>query len=195
MSRGCRRAFCEDCGQEMIHRDNRRFYESSSALGQIIWREAPRDFGAGDVDLFIHRSRQKTLLRWVEHKQPGHKFESSQRNSLGDFDRVIRHAVSNPPPGMLLHPDSGVYVLRGKLHVASQMNPHQKVDFGGRQKLTDVNGKELFEFSNREQLYTWMRGLNTCEICGEPGPDSRVQHEGRTDGWVHDECAERESDD
>lgn len=183
----------------MIHRDNRRFYESSSSLGQIINRPqrrggAPRDFGAGDVDLFIHRSRgDKTLLEWIEHKQPGHKFEDSQRQSLRDFDRVIRHAVNEPPPGMALHPSSGVYVLRGPLVVAEK-NWRRPVDFGGNQKLLTIEDEELFEFTDRQQLYTWMRGLNTCEICGGEAPDARVEHNGRADGWVHHECVDEEAE-
>jgi hypothetical protein len=179
----------------MIHRDNRRSYESASAFGQIVHRKedkggAPRDFGGGDVDWFVHRARQQTLLRWIEHKQPDHKFEPSQRNSLKDFDRVIRHAVNAPPPGMSIHPDSGVYVLRGPLVVAEK-NWRRPVDFGGKQKLMAADGEEeLFEFTNREQLYKWMRGLNVCEICGEPAPDARVQYNGRPDGWVHHACAD-----
>lgn len=165
MARHCPRNFCPDCGQELIHRDNRRFYESSSALGQIIHakppRGAPRDFGAGDVDLFVHRCRNGvTLAKWIEHKQPGHKFEDSQQQSLRDFDRILRHAIESPPPGLSLHGDSGVYVVRGPLVVAER-NWRRPVDFGGPQTLLNPDGSELLTFKTRQQFYDWLRGIIT----------------------------------
>jgi hypothetical protein len=168
--RNCPRIFCTaaDCGEEMIHRDNRRFYESASAFGQIVNRPparggAPRDFGCGDVDLFIHRQRFGiTLLRWIEHKQPRHKFEESQRHSLSDFDRLLRHSVEHPPDGLVLHPDCGVFVLRGPLIVPTQDNPHRRVDFapGEVQTLESPDGTEIRRFDSRADLYDWMRGLD-----------------------------------
>jgi hypothetical protein len=54
------RHFCVDCEREMIHRDNRAGYESSSAIGQIISRDGPRSnhFGGGDIDFYWHERRR-----------------------------------------------------------------------------------------------------------------------------------------
>lgn len=166
MTGGCPRTFCDGCGEELIHRDNRKFYESASAFGQIIGRRpdlggAPRDFGCGDVDLFVHRSRQgMVLLRWVEHKQPGHKYEASQQQSLSDFDLVLKNAIAHPPSGLILHPDSGVFIVRGPLLVPDELNPHRKVDFGGSQQLCTPAGDQIREFTSRVDLYRWLRGLD-----------------------------------
>jgi hypothetical protein len=31
--------------------------------------------------------------------------------------------------------------------------------------------------------------FEVCEICGQPGADTPVEHKGRPDGWVHQTCA------
>lgn len=33
---------------------------------------------------------------------------------------------------------------------------------------------------------------SACEICGEPNPGAPVSYDGRPDGWVHHECADRD---
>lgn len=44
----CGRQFCR-CGDELIHRDRRRWYESSSALGALIRHVGPAEIAAGDI--------------------------------------------------------------------------------------------------------------------------------------------------
>jgi hypothetical protein len=57
---GCGRTFCRKCGQEMIHRDHRHGYESSSALGQIIWRDGPAFLSVMDLDAVSRKGLGRT---------------------------------------------------------------------------------------------------------------------------------------
>ena len=60
----CQRTYCPDCDEELIHRDHRHFYESASALGQIIHR-MKRTFTYGDIDGVTYK-RSLRLLRFLE---------------------------------------------------------------------------------------------------------------------------------
>ena len=111
----CRRTYCPDCDQEMIHRDNRKPYESASAFGQIIYRTMPRTFTFGDIDSYYFK-RSMRLLRLIEHKQPHQILKAPQWEALD----ILARAVDAYIPTVGLHPDSGLYVIRGELGPACQ---------------------------------------------------------------------------
>jgi hypothetical protein len=83
------------CGEETIHRDHRRGYESASALGQIVWREGPKKMSAADIDLATLKllSNGQRLLRLNEQKQPDHSLGWSQGQICGnpDPDAPVKH--------------------------------------------------------------------------------------------------------
>src|SRR5215469_7965790 len=113
----CTRAFCRDCGEEMIHRDHRKYYESSSGLGQIIHRDMTRAFGAADLDMAVERTRRGvTLFRTIEQKQSAHRFTGSQPQIMGVLAALIDHAAAcDQFTDYQLAPDSGAYVAFGEI--------------------------------------------------------------------------------
>src|SRR5262245_9633448 len=93
---GCGRHFCNWCNQEMIHRDNRKHYESASCLGQITLH-GPKDMGAADIDLCTEKHwDNQHLLRVLEHKQPHQNFDYSQNHILSLLASIISHARTCP---------------------------------------------------------------------------------------------------
>lgn len=110
----CPDLYCLNCGDRMIHHGGRKSDESASPFGQWIHDSLQRWFTSGDVDQYVRRSfpNGPTLLRWIEHKSPGQKFEGPQRESLRDFDALIRHAVDCPTSPIAVREGSGVYVVR-----------------------------------------------------------------------------------
>lgn len=113
----CRQYLCEDCGDWLIHQGGRKINESASPFGQWIHDKLPRKFTSGDVDQYIRKwerikeDGERVLLRWLEHKSPGQKFQDAQKKALIDFDLVIRHAIHCPNSPLQLHPSSGVYIV------------------------------------------------------------------------------------
>ncbi len=151
----CRRSFCPDCDEEMIHRDNRKHYESASGLGQIISRQAPRSFTTGDVDQYVRKwMGDVTLLIVLEHKQPGQELKTQQSRVLLDLDRIFAHAVTVPE--LHLHPRSGIYLVRGDIGAAT--SARREADFKGRQTIHDIHGNVVFEPQTRVELWDWMDG-------------------------------------
>lgn len=105
------------CGDKHIHQGARRMHESGSPFGQWVHDELPRSFTAGDVDLYVRRfyrkeGREVVLLRWIEHKRTGQKFETAQQRALVDFAAIIEHAVNCPESPLALDSGSGVYIVR-----------------------------------------------------------------------------------
>ncbi len=165
---GCGRTFCSGCDQEMIHRDNRKSYESASAFGQVVWRlqkRGYRGFTIGDVDMYVRRYARgagRTLLRLVEQKNPRHKFEGAQRLALHDLDVIIRHAVDCKPHGLaddtVLDPGSGVYIVRatvGELPGSKDRRTGFPPDLDGLEQLVTVeamDGKEVLAARPAEVL-------------------------------------------
>ncbi|HYW27702.1 MAG TPA: hypothetical protein VE953_26255 [Terriglobales bacterium] len=123
----------------MIHRDNRAPWESSSTLGQIIWRSGPRgNFGGGDVDYYWHQSGEhradgRAYLRVFEHKQVAAKEKHSQSVTLDDLALLIDHGITCPESPVLLDPRSGLYLVRGPLTI--QDNGRKGTCFGGPQEI------------------------------------------------------------
>jgi len=172
--RRCPRAFCGACDQEMIHRDNRKSHESASALGQIVWRLQRlgyRGFTIGDIDLSIRRGSRRTgrtLLRLVEQKQPGHKFEEPQQQTLHDLDVVIRHAVGCHVSGLArdataLDPGSGVFVLRADIGEKPGLT-QRATGFRSDVTVERPSGEVLLEGMSSMDALAWL-----IEMSGERG--------------------------
>ncbi len=145
----CREHYCEDCGDQLIHQGGRHIDESASPFGQWVHDCLPREFTAGDVDLYLRHWRpEMTLLRWIEHKAPGQKYKSPQRQALADFDSIIRHAVTCVSSPLKLDPRSGVFV------VYSRFANGEPVD-ALVQRLSDQEVSKPLDASN---LGDWLTG-------------------------------------
>lgn len=157
MSTGCGRHFCKWCEEEMIHRDHRKFYESASALGQIIWREGPDRLSVTDLDVVSRKGLPNglQLLRGIEQKQPGHKFEDAQEQTLRLLDSVIVHA-GLCPAAVELHvdPRSGIYVIRGEVAAAADW-PRQTM-FCGTQQIVKLATGETWKIRAHEPLFRFL---------------------------------------
>lgn len=108
---------CLQCGDKLIHQGARRMHESGSPFGQWVHDELGRHFTVGDVDLYVRRwyradGKEVVLLRWIEHKRTGQKFEDAQQRALIDFDAIIHHAIDCPTAPIALDKGSGVFVVR-----------------------------------------------------------------------------------
>lgn len=155
---GCPRHWCEnpDCGQEMIHRDNRRFYESASGLGQIVNRDGPRTFTVGDIDLYVRKwLGNSTLLRLVEHKQPEQPLKEQQRRTFKDLQQLFEHATVCPDSPLRLDPRSGIYVMRG--HIFAEGSGRRATRLGP-QCIWDPRDQRWFELPAQAAVFDWLDG-------------------------------------
>ena len=151
------RTFCTQCGHELIHRDNRQAWEASSSLNQIIHREGPALMTCGDIDTYVEKWRgNTTILRLLEHKQPDQKLGRAQARVLEDIDRMIRHAIAHPSNDLQLSPDSGVFIIRGK--ISGEDHGKRKVDFAGPQVVDRLDGERVLTPKNRKELFDWING-------------------------------------
>jgi hypothetical protein len=145
----CGRTFCEHCGAEMIHRDNRKPYESASALGQIV-HGLKRTFTYGDIDGYIYK-RALNLLRFVEHKQPHQTLKGPQDEALSLLDAALACYVDTGA----LHPESGVYVMRG--HLAPATTGYRQCQLDGEQRVSNRRLGSLV-LADEDDLYAWLEG-------------------------------------
>ena len=198
---GCGRQWCKKCSEELIHRDHRRGYESASALGQIVWREGPKNISAVDLDLAtlkVLRGKDR-LLRLIEQKQPGHGMKWGQEQILRILDRALDHCKLCPAASELqIHQRSGVYIIRGHVAAAAE-SVRKQTSFDGPQTIERMSDKQTMPVESHEEFFQFLDPEDTarrreklCEICGGPSPDGRVEHNGRPDGWVHHDCAANE---
>ena len=153
---GCPRTFCSSCDGEMIHRDNRRGYESASALGQIVSRDGPRTFTVGDVDLYVVKFLgAQVLLRLLEHKQPTAALKPMQRAALQLLDACIATAIAHPLAPKPLHPASGVYLIRGE--VGAETSGRRATCLAGPQRLWNPRAG-WHQLESQDQVFAWMDG-------------------------------------
>jgi hypothetical protein len=155
---GCGRHFCPICGEEFIHRDHRKIYESSSALGQIINREGPKNLTVGDIDtISLKRLKNKTkLFRIIEHKEPGHKFEKPQQESLKFLSDIILHCLICPEAVRDLQLDqrSAVYIMRGLIEAANSVK--KETTFKGIQRIKRLRDGAEKEFPDHESFFKFL---------------------------------------
>lgn len=153
---GCPRTFCPNCDGEMIHRDNRRGYESASALGQIVSRAGPRTFTVGDVDLYVLKFfGREVLLRLLEHKQPAAPVKPMQRETLRLLDACLAAAIEHPLSPKPLHAASGVYLIRGE--VGAEPSGRRATCLAGPQRVWNPRaGWHTLE--TQDQVFAWMDG-------------------------------------
>jgi len=174
----CRRTFCPDCDQEMIHRDHRKSYESASALGQIIHRQGPKQVTVGDLDLYCAKwfmSKNDPcihgVLRLLEHKQSGQAIGALQKSVLTALHEIFDIAINNPSAKLQLDPRSGVYIIRGPIGAAT--SARREVDFENKQLISNIDGTINFAPRTRNEFYEWLN-------CG-PGWEPR-HNQGRYGG-------------
>lgn len=156
----CARAFCDGCGEELIHRDHRKHYESSSGLGQIVRRDMTDKFGVTDIDLAVERTRGGvTLLKLVEQKQERHRFRGSQAQIMAVLAALIDHAKDCADfTAYQLAPDSGAYVAYGEIvpetGVGSTMR--QKLWLPGQLIVDRLGGDPSTEELTRLDFLLWL---------------------------------------
>jgi len=100
----------------LIHQGGRKLHESASPFGQWVHEKVTKQLTTGDVDQYVrrwycHDGDERVLLRWLEHKAPGQKFQKAQRLALANFDLVLRHSIECPTAPLQLDPGSGVFVV------------------------------------------------------------------------------------
>lgn len=142
----------------MIHRDNRKHYEGSSALNQIIHREGPVELTVGDIDTYaVKFMGNRACVRLIEHKQPTQPLKQMQARALTVIDDCLRHAAEQSFCGIA--EGSGVYVMRGQLSPTE--GGRREVNFDGRQVVETLLGTTVLQPTRREELWDWL-------CCGTP---------------------------
>ena len=160
----CRRHWCKDCGDEMIHRDHRKGYESASAFGQVVSRDGPRTFTVGDIDLYVLKLLgRRPLLRLVEHKQPGAPIKPMQKKTLSILNVVFAAAIE----AGALHPQSGIYLMRGEVYASPNGRRETRL---GRQRVWDAQRQVWFMLESQEEVFTWMDGRTPPSLRQSPRP-------------------------
>ena len=179
------RHFCPGCGQELIHRDNRKPWESASAFGQIIWRTGPVRITCGDIDFYVWKSLPGgELLRLVEHKQPSSPLKEMQSKVLLLLDSIVRHAAACPEfSDYTLDPRSGVYVIRGLIQ--ADPDGRRATNFHGSQIVSKavagtferVNGRfapgQARLLETPEHVFRFLEGT-TPDRAGGPRRDEQL---------------------
>lgn len=108
---GCMKRDCPDCGDALIHLNNRGPHESSSAFGQFMHdngerERAWREMYWMDVDGIIFKSRT-SMLRIIEHKPHIGSLSAGQKVVLPLLAKMVQMLASTG----LVHAQSGVFVL------------------------------------------------------------------------------------
>jgi hypothetical protein len=163
------RHFC-NCGEELIHRDHRKPWESASAFGQIVWRDGPARLTTGDVDHYaaVLDLPDGDLLRLIEHKQPDQSLKEMQGKVLLLVGSMIEHAVGCPLYDRRLDPRSGVFVVRGE--ITAESDGMRRTFFAGPQfvsKASTDGFTDVGELSDGERIFRWLEGTR------RPGPRRR----------------------
>lgn len=165
------------CGEELIHRDHRKPYESSSGFGQIIHRDYGRGaFAFADVDLVLYR-RPPTfgslagppLLVILEHKEATAEIGWSQGEILRCLATVIHMSILEHR----LAPSSGVYVVRGR--IGARENGRRETFFDGPQQIErmlprrDNGAHETWEVASQGELFSWLDRLHGQAVTARRG--------------------------
>jgi hypothetical protein len=150
----CRRQYCPQCNQELIHRDNRKSHESSSAFGTIIHRTGPNELTFIDIDGCVSKIGYNAL-RIIEHKQRDSPIGERQRATLRLLDWIIRFAIKHAG----LDERAGVFLIRGALQGIA--DGRREVDFAGPQtvyRVDSANKKavKVLTAKTPKELWTWV---------------------------------------
>lgn len=138
---------CPECGDEMIHLANRGPHESSSAFGQYVhdrgevdkrWREM---FWM-DIDGAVRKNRTR-VLRIFEHKPMAGALSTGQKEVLPLLAKALQLLASTG----LIHPQSGVFVLRSDHpHELMQVQQIKGWQYAETWPLTTMSGDLLHDF-------------------------------------------------
>ena len=102
---------CPDCGDKMIHQENRGFAESSSGYGNHIRDHRTKKQFFMDVDGVLCKMANG-MVRIIEHKKPGRPLKKSQLCILPILQKGIELLIDRGEDG--LHKESGVFVVRSE---------------------------------------------------------------------------------
>lgn len=165
------RHFCGGCGQELIHRDHRRPWESASAFGQIVWREGPRRLTTGDIDHYaaVWLSDGSTLLRLIEHKQPTQRLKPEQQRVLLLLGSLIEHAIHCSNFNGTIDERSGIFLLRG--NVTAESNGLRRTFFDGPTAVAKAeNGRFVTkaELADAHAIFRWLEGTQGTRKASGP---------------------------
>jgi hypothetical protein len=150
----CDRHWCPDCDEELIHRDHRKWYESASALGQIVWREGPLNVTVTDLDLVSRKGLANgfQLVRLVEQKQPDHTLRAQQARLLYLLDDCLAHCARCPTAAdMKIDERSGLLLVRG--HITASPEGRHKTIFDGAQIVEHVRSKRQIIVGSHEAFF------------------------------------------
>jgi len=109
----CRSRRCPECGDQLIHLNNRGDHEAASGLLQWIHDNVPRQMDVIDDDLqpdafeVVRRKLNPPLWLRIEHKPRGKGLRPSQQFLLPRMANSIQHGIHM----QVYHPMSGVYVV------------------------------------------------------------------------------------
>lgn len=163
---GCSRIYCPACGEELIHRDHRKYWESSSSLGQIMRNYGPKEIALSDIDAALWK-KAYNCLRFFEHKQPNAEFGDQQCKLLRTLQNIINFAVKHD----LLDARSGVYIIRGDLHGSN--HGRREVDFRGPQVVSSLDGPTILTAKTHRELNDW---INCDKYWTRRKGISRIEH-------------------
>lgn len=155
----CQRQFCNGCGRELIHRDRKKPWESSSGLGQVISRSGPRDVSTGDIDHYVRKWLPPvTLFRIVEHSWPDASEKTQQQRALKDLSAILAHAVECPESPIKLDARSGVFLLKGEIRVVGKA---KRTELGPQHLsriLQDGTVELLAVLETQAEVFDWLEG-------------------------------------
>jgi hypothetical protein len=148
----------------LIHRDHRKGWESSSALGQIIWRVGPVEVTTGDVDMAVECRLRDGRVRMLllEKMLPTSNLDKKpQRLLQRHLALILEHAVHcdafSRESGLRLDEDSGFYLIVGALE--GKPTGRREVFFVGPQSVRHLlHDERAFEVADMRSLNDWLHG-------------------------------------
>ena len=156
----CGRHCCPDCGEDLIHRDNRKGWESASAFGQVVWLRGPVKLTTGDIDQYaaVFRHDGADLLRIIEHKTP--------RQTLSRVQWKVLRTLALALDALPLDDRSGVYVVRGE--VGSRGD---SIGFRGPQEVEKFSVAlnqfhHVTTLEDDEAVFRWLEGSHDSHTAG-----------------------------
>lgn len=138
-------------GEEYINRDHRGMHVSSSAIGQKIHSDGPKEMTSIDMDIAQYK-KQRKLLRIIEHKNVGENIGFQQRQLLNVLDKCIKLGVRFK----LLAEGSGCFIIFATAEGLKE--GRRKCEVTSRYVITDINDNKVLETGDWDEVCTWMNG-------------------------------------